>query len=519
MGTRLWLLGGALFASLLTTNTFAAAKVDQDVLDDMESNEVSTVIIHLDGQYDLKTLPATFDSREARIDYMVDKLKKFTNEKSTRLRTYLTDTAEGVQEVTPIWITNSLRVRAPGNVIREIMAMNGIERISLHAPKALDKLGESNGSLFADPEEETKISWGVEKVRAPELWERQIQGQGIKVAIIDTGINFTHPDLAPQMWQNPGESGLDDEGRDKGTNGVDDDGNGFIDDVMGYNFEAKNGDISDDGGHGSKVAGIVAGNGSKGIQTGVAPKATIVGIKSCCGSGTSIFESNTWEGMQYAILTKVRVISMSLSAKYYSNPTYDKWRRASEVMLQAGIVHINSAGNLGSGNTPKNVGAPASNPPAWLHPLQKLVGGLTAMITIGATDEDDKLRSYSSTGPVSWENIEGYGDYAYENGVKMGLTKPEVCGPSEVPSTSQFGEGYTNSFGGTSSATPNVAGVATLLLSARPDLTVEQVTETLMMSAVEVNAESKFDNKCGAGRVDAVAAVDYANAHFRKPTE
>ena len=128
-------------------------------------------------------------------------------------------------------------------------------------------------------------------------------------------------------------------------------------------------------------------------------------LRSCCNNPTQIFESNTWEAMQYAVKNGARVISMSLSAKHPSNPSYAKWRRASEVVLAAGVVHINSAGNRGSSFLPNNIGAPASNPPAWFHPKQVFTGTPTSMITIGATDEGDELREYSSTGPVTWENI------------------------------------------------------------------------------------------------------------------
>jgi len=332
------------------------------------------------------------------------------------------------------------------------------------------------------------------------------------VAVVDSGANVSHPDLVPSLWSNPGESGIDRNGKDKARNGVDDDNNGYIDDVVGWNFEDKSNDVSDINGHGSQTAGIVGGAGTGGTQTGVAPGAKMMILRTCCNSGTQIFESNTWEGLQYAIRNKARVISMSLSVKHNTSPSYAKWRRVGEVVLAAGVVHVNSAGNRGSGSPPHNIGAPATNPPAWLHASQPLNGGLTSMITIGATDETDKIRAYSSTGPVTWEDIEEFKDYPYEGGTKVGLIKPDVCGPSEVPSTSMDGQTYTASFGGTSSATPHVAGVVALLLSGKPNLSVAQVTESLQVSSVSV--DNSFNTKCGAGRVDAFRALEYAKNKF-----
>ena len=134
------------------------------------------------------------------------------------------------------------------------------------------------------------------------------------------------------------------------------------------------------------------------------------------------------------------------------------------------------------------------------------------MITVGATDENDVPRYYSSVGPITWESIIGFLDYAYSGGTKQGLIKPDVCGPSEVPSTSMDGMSYTASFGGTSSATPHIGGVMALLLSAKPDLTPVQAIQALQYTASSV--ESTFNNKCGAGRVDAAAALEYVLKHF-----
>lgn len=515
MGFNFNAFRGGLLALVVSAGAFAM-HVDPELLTQLRSNSNKklTVLAHLTGQFDLKSLDA-LDATPAQKAQVLVKELEATNAKSSEklVKMLRSPHITGVDEITYLWITNSIRITASAPVIEKLLSANGIESLMLDAPKESAELMDvANSTMVPRVTDAEKISWGVEKVNATKLWEKGINGKGVVVAMIDSGANLEHPDLKPNIWRNPGETGIDDAGKDRATNGVDDDKNGYIDDVAGWNFEEKNNTPKDDNGHGSQTAGIVGGMGAGGTKTGVAPSATLMILRSCCNSPTQIFESNTWEAMQYAVKNGARVISMSLSAKHPSNPSYAKWRRASEVVLAAGVVHINSAGNRGSSYVPNNIGAPASNPPAWFHPKQTFTSMPTSMITIGATDDTDVLRDYSSTGPVTWEEIAEYKDYPFEKGGKAGLIKPDVCGPSEVPSTSKDGKGYTTDFGGTSSATPNVAGVAALLLQAAPKLTVAQVMETLQMSAVKV--ETEFNNQCGAGRVDAVAAVEYAKAHF-----
>jgi len=509
---RAW--GGIAFLAL--SSVAFGLEVDHDVIQALRANsndKIISVVVNLQGQLDLSSIGNNAGTELEKGPLIAKQLETFNSTSASPLiRFFKTANLAGLKEITPIWLTNSLRIRGTSDVIQKLLSMNGVESIVMDSGKSVSEFDDQSHALASlEKKKDTKVSWGVTKVRAPELWAQGVTGKGITVAMIDSGANLKHPDLLPNIWQNPGETGMDDKGKDRTTNGIDDDKNGYVDDVVGWNFEGKNNDPTDSEGHGSQTAGIVGGMGAGGTQTGVAPGVKLMILRSCCDAGAQIFESNTWEAMQYALKNGARVISMSLSVKHPANPSYAKWRRAGEVMLAAGVVHVNSAGNRGSGFTPHNVGAPATNPPAWAFPKQVLLTGLSSMIAIGATDQNDKLRYYSSIGPVTWEDIPEYKDFPYSDG-KSGLIRPDVCGPSEVPSTAMTGAGYTSSFGGTSSATPNVAGVVALLLSAKPNLSVAQVTEALQMSTVQV--ETSFNNKCGAGRVDAVAAVDYAKARF-----
>jgi len=197
-----------------------------------------------------------------------------------------------------------------------------------------------------------------------------------------------------------------------------------------------------------------------------------------------------------------------------------------EATLAAGVIRANSIGNQGDDlNThpiPWNISAPGNVPPPWLHPDQTLIGGLAAVMGCGAVDQNDVIKYYSGYGPSAWENIQQYyptyphpippeyWDYPYDNGNYMGLLKPDVSAPTDVPTTSSSSNtGYYSSFGGTSAATPHLGGSMALLLSVDPNgITPDMLAEALMMGAVDLGPPGK-DNRYGAGRLDLVESYNY----------
>jgi len=183
--------------------------------------------------------------------------------------------------------------------------------------------------------------WGIERVKAPAAW-KTTRGQGVKVAVIDTGIDRTHPDLAANI---------------KG----------------GWNAITKAGDFNDDNGHGSHVSGTIAGiDDDKGV-VGVAPKADLYGVKVLDAEGSGTFD-DVIAGMLWAVENKMEVASMSLGADQ-GNPALAD---AVEAMRKAGVILIAAAGNSGG-----TVGYPAAYPGA---------------IAVAASDSKDKLASFSSRG-------------------------------------------------------------------------------------------------------------------------
>jgi subtilisin family serine protease len=344
----------------------------------------------------------------------------------------------------------------------------------------------------------------------PLLWKESTLGKGIIIALLDTGVNTNHPDLKDTIWKNPGESGFNYIGEAKenrSTNGIDDDNNGYIDDIMGWNFMEKNNNITDTSGHGTEAAGILVGQGKGIIKTGVAPEAQLMVLRACCSINREVQESALWEAIQYAVMNGAKVISMSITLKDATHPHYATWRKVGEALLAAKVVHVNSAGNQSGADLPFQIGAPASNPPAWGSQLGNQTHSLSSMISVGATDPQDKIRSYSSRGPVTWESVPEYKDFPFAGGTMPGLMKPEVCAPSEVPSLSFKDNGYVTLFGATSSSAPHIAGVVALLLSEKPGLTPTQITKALQLTAAPV--DGKWNNKCGGGRVNAYEAMRF----------
>jgi len=392
--------------------------------------------------------------------------------------------------VRPLWLSNVVGLDATPEVVRALAERPEVAWIN-HNPKRpvfLERLDDGPGS-------DAGTDWGVLKMRAPEVWqELGLTGRGVVVADIDSGVCYEHPDIVNNIWVNPGED-LDGDGAvmdASDLNGVDDDGNGFVDDLIGWNFEVGGNDPRDtSSGHGSHTAGTVAGDGTQGTQTGVAPGAEIMVVKV----GLSLSdEVDVWNGMQYAAENAADLITMSLGWQHSWNPDRVTWRRNSENTIAMGTIMIVAAGNEGGGNEPDNVRTP---------------GDVPSVITIGATDPNDGAAYFTSLGPVTWEDVPTYGDYPYP----PGLVKPDVAAPGTDTTSFNFCNGYTN-MSGTSMATPHVAGAAALMLEGDPFLTRDEMAAILESTAVDLGPAGK-DNTFGAGRVDAYAAALEANAKLR----
>ncbi|MFI2650398.1 S8 family serine peptidase [Micromonospora fulviviridis] len=312
------------------------------------------------------------------------------------------------------------------------------------APRSAAALGAGLGKLWLDGRVTANLKESVPQVGAPEAWAAGYDGSGVTVAVLDTGVDATHPDLVDQVDEKvsfvPGE------------------------------------DTSDVNGHGTHVASTIAGTGaaSGGANKGVAPGADLIVGKVLSNEG---YGQDSWilAGMQWAAESGADVISMSLGDSSLTDGTDPMALAVDTLSAQYKTLFVIAAGNAG----PQTIGSP---------------GTAASALTVGAVDKQDQLAWFSSTGPL-----------ARTGALKPDLAAPGV-GITAARSQQSGGSGMYQSMDGTSMATPHVSGAAAILAQRHPDWSGQQVKEALMSSAKGL-ADSYNPYEVGSGRLDVAAAV------------
>lgn len=185
----------------------------------------------------------------------------------------------------------------------------------------------------------TNLNWGLQEIEAISAWQKERGSKKVIVAIIDTGADVHHPDLAANIWRNPGENGLDENGLSKATNGMDDDGDGFVDDFQGWNFAGSSNDITDDVGHGTHIAGIIGGRSS-----GVSPDVSLMILKYYDPEQTGAQNlANSIKAIRYAVEKGASIINYSGGGlmKSAEEEAAIKWAG------EQGVLVVAAAGNEG----------------------------------------------------------------------------------------------------------------------------------------------------------------------------
>ncbi|RIQ28215.1 S8 family peptidase, partial [Jiangella rhizosphaerae] len=301
--------------------------------------------------------------------------------------------------------------------------------------------------IWLDAKVRPALSESVPQVGAPAAWAAGYDGTGVTVAVLDTGYDAAHPDLAGQVAQAADFSGTT---------------------------------VQDANGHGTHVAATVAGTGaaSGGARRGVAPGADLLIGKVIGADGTG---QNSWliEGMEWAVAQGADIVSMSLSSEVTDGS--DPLSQAVDSLTAAsGTLFVAAAGNEGPGAT--SVRAP---------------GVADAALSVGAVDKSDVLAGFSSRGPR-----------LRDNAIKPEITAPGVGIVAARAAGTSLGDpvdALHTSLDGTSMATPHVSGAAALLLQRHPDWTADRLKRALVQSARELDDYTVYEQ--GAGRLDAARAV------------
>lgn len=289
-------------------------------------------------------------------------------------------------------------------------------------------------------------------IGAPEAWT-QSRGVGVVVAVLDSGVRLNHPDLGQNLWRNPSEVP---------SNGIDDDNNGYVDDVHGANIKARNGDVEDDNGHGTHVAGIVAARGNNGIGgAGIAPGAMIMPVKvlDAQRAGDS---SQLARGIRYAIDEGARILNVSVNGDVLNTDLDDALKYASK----RGATIVASTGN------------------------------------------DDRDLDFKPSYPASSSNAAVLSVTSIQLGgalvprANYGLRSVDLAAPGAgILSTARTGYELRD---GTSMATPFVSGSLALLAAARPDLPQGLLSLALARSATR---SSLYVGLLGFGGLNVGAAM------------
>lgn len=308
--------------------------------------------------------------------------------------------------------------------------------------------------------ETVPANWGQEVAHADTLWGQNLYGEGMTIAVIDSGVDRTHLQLKNQIFVNSRET----------ANGVDDDGNGYIDDISGWNFSVLEGpgtpNIIDENGHGTHVSGIIAAEHSAGIVKGVAPKAKILPLQFMDKTGAGTI-SRAISAVEYATQMGAKVINASWGTSGCN-------RTLETAIAQArtnGVLFVTAAGNDFS-DLSLNPSYPAAFPD-------------TGQLTIGALTYSGFRADFSNFGSLVHLLAPGSPIYSTQ--------------PVNLESS-----GY-RFMSGTSMATPFVSGAAALLWSAHPTATVSQIREAIL-NAVLVK---EHFNVASRGQLDIEAALQY----------
>lgn len=460
-------------------------------------------IVYLAAQADLAPARA-LSGQAARGAWVYAALRQTAQTTQADLVTYLDKQRVGghVRDYRSLWIVNAVVVTADAETVQALAAREDVARLALDRRLLrLEQPTQSRGQdaaaaprlqvteipvtivvtvipITQTPTQETPkptatpqpvfpdpppgIEWNIARVRAPEVWEHLgIDGAGVVVANMDTGVLYDHPALVQQY---------------RGTQplGYDHNYNWF--DATGMYPTAP----ADGHGHGTHTMGTMVGRAGEEYQIGVAPGAQWIAVKVLNDGGYG-YDSDIHAGFQW-LLAPTDLTGQNPDPRRAPQVVNNSWgnteganeefRLDVQALLAAGIVPVFSAGNSGPGDG--TLGAPGSYPEAW---------------AVGATDDQDDIANFSSRGPSPLTTA----------------IKPDLCAPGDGVRSS-WKDGAYHYLSGTSMAAPHVTGLVALLLQANPLLTPSQLQAAILDHVVDLG-EPGPDYAYGWGRIDAYETV------------
>ncbi len=436
--------------AIFSSGTEAAGdKIQMDVKSMMLKSGNIPVIVILKDQPSFKSLSKenAVSSLKSHASGSQQKLAALLDEEKSRGK---------AEKIKQFWIVNAIAVNASPELIERLAKRDDVASIELDAELHIMEdfsVQVSQGQIDSATSE-------IKRINATKVWELGIDGTGINVSVIDTGINASHPDIAGRVIK-------------------------WVDYIGGLSSPY------DDHGHGTHVAGTVGGNGSRGNTTGVAPNVSLLVAKVCNSAGTCP-SSSIVSGIQWSVENKANITSISLGGSSRDTAITTAVTNA----MNAGVVVIAAAGNSGPGEGTINYPAGEKN-----------------VIAVGAVDSSDNIANFSGCGGCSSSR----GPITVDGEV---LTKPDVSAPGkDITSLYYLSNGYAI-MSGTSMATPHVSGAVALMLQAARNngstLTPAQIKNILETTSVDLGTSGK-DNTYGAGRIDVFAAI--APTVVANPTE
>lgn len=385
-------------------------------------------------------------------------LRQQTQSNERMLAQSLPQLGRGHFQTRSLWILNATILNADSQMIQALQQLPVVRRV----------LPLTNQAALINPmpgqqntQNTSEFTYGLIKMGIPEIRTQfpQIVGSNVRVGILDTGIDASHPDLKGKV-------------------------------VTYRNFMSDGGQAPmDDHGHGTHVAGTIAGGNASGRSIGVAPNVKLI-IGRIIGRSGAATEANILLALQWMTdpdgnpdtQDAVHVVSNSWGYNGRFNnrdPQDDPHCAVLNRMRAMNVLPVFAAGNEGPGANTLRV--PGACPDSF---------------TVGATDSRDAAASFSSRGPAKWKTVE--------------VAKPDISAPGVNTISSKPGGGYVT-MSGTSMATPHVAGVVALIKQARPQLNQAQLQEALTKTAVDLGAAGP-DLTFGFGRTDAAKAVKAVSA-------